>query len=305
MKKLAGFQCRVDCYLNKLLVGFDVREYAWIWRFDTLLHHIYTLNDDLVAGHPLRSELPWPVVLACGAHSRKHIFAPKKIDLRLVGVRAVVFSNRLRWSIALGDNELRAVKPLMKRRVRTCRSGMPPVVQPFTTAITNLVVGRFRNVRSTPKLPGFIRFTRDWLRKNGMRAELSDKDGVFVVVPRSIVEKLSCQVLAKNYYRPYSTLAVEPDACSVKKSLVSLSHRIERFCVQWGRELRSHADTMTEASLLCKLQVTIKTHKTPPTARLIFSLFVLFQHAWWNLKCTYTAQVGLFRPRLPELRASC
>lgn len=65
----------------KLLKGCSPIDVAWHTREDALCTNLYCLeqvSSDPEAGyeayHPDSCEVPWPVLLLLGAHSRKHIF---------------------------------------------------------------------------------------------------------------------------------------------------------------------------------------------------------------------------------------
>lgn len=74
--KERGWNSRVQLYLGRLVAGMTTRDLAWSVRFTECLRNVYLVdsNPPSQGYHPERGELPWPVILALGSHSRKHIF---------------------------------------------------------------------------------------------------------------------------------------------------------------------------------------------------------------------------------------
>ncbi len=228
-------------------------------------------HGSLLADHPDRDEIPWFIALVLGSYSKKHIFGPSKTVPRLIQERFADFSNRIKWSIVFKDVPSESARPLVKRRVRECRSLMPPAVYAFLNHARPLLVGKFQS-RSFAKIePGFLRFARNWMAKHNLRAELSDKDGVFVLAHDDVVNNLVMSQLVAPKYRPVSPLCLEPAVREVQSGMLRLARIMDGICAPWARELRSFASACTEQNLRCPLLCTVKTHKTPLAARLIHS----------------------------------
>jgi hypothetical protein len=109
------------------------------------------------------------------------------------------------------------------------------------------------------------------MAKNNFRAELSDKDGVFVLAHDDVVNSLVLSQLVAPRYRPVSPLSLEAAVREVRVGMLGLARIMDGINAPWAREIRSTAATCTEHHLRCPLLCTVKTHKTPLAARLIHS----------------------------------
>ena len=208
-----------------------------------------------------------------GAFSKKHIFIPKPPSASLIRARLQDFRNRVKWAACRecrGDAESQKQLPLVPRRVWECKKWVPAVVGPFIGAVSGLVYQKLEKLMHVrPKLPAFVVAGRKWLKLNGMVCVPSDKDGVFALAPRPLLNKLIYKELGKPCYRGYSPLSLEGECTSLKAHLRAAARVAERLSLPWGDEIRSSADRVTESSLLDSLMATVKTHKEPISVRLI------------------------------------
>jgi hypothetical protein len=244
-------------------------------RFDSMHDSIYMVSgssEHQCAHHPDVGSLPWPVVLALCSNSKKQIFAPAKPSRKSISESLVDFENRLKWAASRRNRGI-SIAPLVKRRVRRCREQVTAGVVAFSAAVKRLVINRTIGLRGRRVcLPGYVRFTRRWLQANSLRAEVSDKDGVFVLLHSDLRRSMVLhELLNSNIYRPVGPGNLEGVFRSVKANLFATARKAEKFCVPWGRELKSLASQALEANLLCKLQITVKTHKSPVKVRLVHS----------------------------------
>ncbi len=258
----------MNWFLQKLVKGLTVRDWAFITRLPELRNNIYIADEDLAgpfAYHPCsESELPWFVVLLLGAYSKKHIFIPKPPSASLIRERLQDFRNRVKWAVCMGDTESHRQLPLVPRRVWECRKWVPAVVGPFTGAVSGLVYQKLEKLMHVrPKLPAFVVAGRKWLKSKGMVCVPSDKDGVFALAPRSLLNKLIYNELGKPCYKGYSPLSLEGDCTSLKAHLRAAARLAERLSLSWGNEIRSSADRVTQSSLLDSLLATVKRIRSP------------------------------------------
>lgn len=157
-------------------------------------------------------------MLCLGAYSKKHVFCPSALSVKLARERLEDFGRRVHWAVALKNEQSRSSRPLKARRIRECREWLPAVVRSFTAAVRNGVLSEIRKVSCRCcRVPGFVRFTTRWLRTNKIRAALSDKDGVFALCRHDIMNSMVRRELAKPCYRPYSPLSLEADIACVPK----------------------------------------------------------------------------------------
>ncbi len=68
---------------------------------------------------------------------------------------------------------------------------MPPAVVAFTREVKHLVENRCRSIVRRVRPPAFVRFSRRCLQQHNLVAELSDKDGVFVILRETTAESLT------------------------------------------------------------------------------------------------------------------
>ena len=177
--------------MRRLTKDLTLRDYAFISQLPLLLENVNTVgpvNGEVIAEHPSEGQLPWAVVLLLGAYSKKHVFAPKATTRKETHERCLDFENRVKWAVALKDAPDRHNKPLLKHRVWPCKAQMPPVVNSFIRAVRELVLNKVEAAtRFRVRAPSFVRYSTKWLKSNGLKAIVSDKDGVFALVP-AVVE---------------------------------------------------------------------------------------------------------------------
>ena len=76
---------------------------------------------------------------------------------------------------------------------------MPEAVVAFLREASQFIVKCLASVpRMRSRLPGFVDYTMSWLKRSDLRVEVSDKDGVFVVLPRSVAVELVNRELKKT-----------------------------------------------------------------------------------------------------------
>lgn len=223
----------VSWHLRKLLSGITIRGLAFMLRFVSMHDSIYMISgtsEHPVAQHPCVGSLPWPVVLALCSNSKKHICAPKKLSMQSMLEGLTDFENRLKWAASLRDRAM-STAPLVKRRVRRCRKQVSAGIVAFSAAVRKLVVNRTQVFRGRSDcLPGFVRFTRRWLHANSLKAEISDKDGVFVLLNSALRRSLILhELLSSNIYRPVGPGNLEGVFRSVKANLLPLPTRPRSF----------------------------------------------------------------------------
>jgi hypothetical protein len=284
--------------MERLLRGFRLRDVAWLLKSEVLHSSIYILEPlgaEFVAVHPIPGSIPWPALLALGSYSRKFIFGPSRYNPRVINERLADFGNRLKWQVHLKDAVKSESRPLVKRRIKHCNGVMPAAVDAFIRNSCHFIRQCLRLVpRVSFRPPGFLAFTLKWLRYKNLRVEVSDKDGVFVVIPRQIAVELVQKELKKPCYRPVGTANLEPLHRAAQRDLFCLARLLDPISGVWAAEIRSLAAKSVPNDLLCRLQCTVKTHKQVVSARVIHS----------STKSMFNA-VGVLNKLLAPLLASC
>ena len=266
----------MNWWLKKLVQGLTCRDWVFVLRLEELRQNIY-LVESLPSGpsayHPTSSsELPWFVVLLLGAFSKKHIFVPKKTSASVIRARLEDFENRLKWATHFRNEQCsKYQKPLVPRRVWECKKVPPAVVPAFCREVTKVVRQKLDAIQVCPRLPAFVAAAKKWLKQNGLCCVPSDKDGVFALTSRSLLNKLIYNELSKPCYAAYSPLSLEGDCTALKLHLLSAARAADRLSDSWGSQIRSSVASVKESSLLDSLLATIKTHKEPISVRLIHS----------------------------------
>ncbi len=88
---------------------------------------------------------------------------------------------------------------------------MPEVVPAFLKQAKNLIEKAISPlVRTRIRAPICVAFSKRWLHGRRLRAELSDKDGVFVLVGEHALITMLAEQLRKTCYRAVGTLSLEP-----------------------------------------------------------------------------------------------
>lgn len=260
-------------HLGRLLRGFRLRDLVWLCRFDELLSHIYCVEDDLSAAyHPESSDVPWPVVLALGSHSKKFVFQPREIKLAKINSNLDDFKNRLKWSIVLKG--IGATEPrLIKSRVTECLQAVPaPAVAALVSFVTNFVKSRAAEFPAKVICcPRYIMWAKRWLLSQKMMAIPSDKDGVFTILSSEQLRRLAYQQFEKPFYRPFGTLNMEGLVQSARSAILGCSRPLDRIHSGWANQVRASASGVSESTLKCTALATVKTHKSPISARIIHS----------------------------------
>jgi hypothetical protein len=215
---------------------------------------------------PEPSDLPWTVALLLGTHSRKHVFEnTHKLQLKVVGRSLQLFDRRLRWQWLFRHVSTSTyTKPLVRSEVRHCRDLVDPCIAAFGMAVKRTVIEHIKKANMTRyTLPSFIGDALRWLKKNNMTCQLSDKDGVFVVISHKTFQVFQAMELKKRCYRPTSALSLDVLHREASKRYITLASMLRNLgYLSWSRECFSWlAKSESPRSLLCKWNCTVKTHK--------------------------------------------
>lgn len=188
------------------------------------------------------NELPWPVALTLGSFSRKHIFCARRLNIGTMRSGICDFVNRAKWRYVFRNSECTSEPPLIKRRVIECTEIVPASLDRFLGSCSHLLEAQIRRAgRFVSRLPGFVGFTRRWLRKQDLLAELSDKDGVFAIVARSCLNSMIYAELSKPFYRAVSPLSLAPWYRAVHDGLLKLSYKVQPIRESWAFRCGSHS----------------------------------------------------------------
>lgn len=85
---------------TRMLQGASINDLAWLSRGADLCNNVYSVHGSpSVAAHPAVGDLPWPVLLLLGSHSRKHLFLRRRaLNMRSLHKSINDFTNRILWS---------------------------------------------------------------------------------------------------------------------------------------------------------------------------------------------------------------
>lgn len=259
--------------LLHLLRGCTLENFAWLTRGPAVHHHIYCLDERPDGGfeayHPSDSCIPWPVALLLGAHSKKHVWEPRKAPtMKQIGHAITLFDRRLRWAWVHKDSPSEYVRPLVPRDVLPCRKTVDGAIASFSAAVRNTVVTFVRSAAKVKPCPApcFVKYAMRWLAQNQYTCELSDKDGVFVVLPYAQFRQLQAREWVKPCYRPVGPTIVQlAFESSVRQSLALADSLAKLGHAAWSSEVRNWTSGHSKKieHYLCKWSCTVKTHKKP------------------------------------------
>lgn len=246
---------------------------AWLARGDEMFSFLYVAEHFVDDDGKLRctvhlsssEDIPWPVALTLATHSKKHVFEHGAVlPLRRVGDAVALFDRRLKWAWHYRNSVNDYVKPLVKNVIPPCKHIPDAMISNFSSAVRSAV---FDHIKAGNKLkvmvPAFLKFTLKWLSLNQYTCQVSDKDGVFVLVKHLSYQIFQAAELAKSCYRPVSPLAVETEHGLALKASRNLAARLKGLGFEkWSSEVY-HWTSLCNApsTLLCRWNCTVKSHK--------------------------------------------
>ncbi len=162
----------------------DLPQFAIAWlarlyilRFPSmLLENFYIVKGEAVFT-PRVGQLPWPVALALGIFSRKHVFGSgKQLDLKLFRHSAKLFRRLLAWSWCFRDcaDASSPCTKLVRTEVKPFEGSLPHLLKNFADSVSSRVLAKVleasRKIRSglyhTRRPPRFLRWSIAWLAPN-------------------------------------------------------------------------------------------------------------------------------------------
>ena len=250
--------------------------WAWLFRPQALLDNIYTIVENPLEAVTLtaEAELPWPVALLLGSHSRKHRFPNRRLLSILKGQRAAKdLVHRLKWSyhFRLAERE-QHYRPLVSRRPRPYEGSTAGEINGFSYDLMRAVREGYekanRYIRGCGAVslttPRFVKWALSWMRSQNLRAVLSDKDGTFVLVRQSLLRDLVCEQLCKGQYKDVAFDTTTFQFHLIRNSSFSFCSRLTKMGFRnWGLEAAALIRDGRPANLRGQLSCTIKTHKDP------------------------------------------
>lgn len=188
----------------KLMEGMNANDIKWLANEEELNGQLYVLAPNPTRVIAADHSIPWPVRLLLGAHSRKHVFLNKRpLCLKQAVVASKGMVNRLKWSWFFKDDQREKGSPqLAKREPMPFEGLVPPELDGLAAHLRRAVVSAHKRANSMiatspSRTPRFVQYAMRWLKNSGLRAVLSDKDGVFVlgshVLHREMVLKQTLQ----------------------------------------------------------------------------------------------------------------
>ncbi len=254
----------------RLLNGCSVEDVAWLCRGPAMYRNLYTVDFDsggISTFDVEPGDIPWTVALLLGTRSRKHCFErPLGAKPSVIADATRDFANRMKWAFKFRfDTSSSFSKPLFKRAVASCNEVGDPAVNAFAASVGNLVTRWSKeHFMERFSLPKFVKSAIAWLKGHSMSAQLSDKDGVFVLVPEAVFNHLKMEQVNKPCYRIVSAYTVEAEHTNIIKAIRVLAGGLHRLGFPvWAGEVHkwNNACEARLSSSLCGWSCTIKTHK--------------------------------------------
>ncbi len=185
----------IDCMTK----GMNMKHWAWLCIGGELLNNLYLVLDKSEAAAPpvAENEIPWPVLLLLATHSRKHRFLNGALPQAQPYTRAIAnLANKVKWAWCFRHSDPGKRSTLCKRSTKHFDGLASPGIMAFARylryTLGNFIRTSFRNFkrRFTASAPAFVRTGCLWLIDHNLRGIQSDKDGVFVIVPRSLLDDM-------------------------------------------------------------------------------------------------------------------
>ena len=201
----------------KLLEGSSMIELARFANIDDAAANVYVFDlETRDAFHPdACGGIPWPVLLTFGMYSKKHIFAGNKNPCVVAAAKQVkAFCDKIRWSDVLKESEEQ--NPLL-RKLRKARASTPhcsrigsPEIAAMTRLIYRKTMDQIRKVAqlkpgrrpSYSNIPGFVRWTLQWLKHSHYKVVPTDKDGIVALIEKESLATLFAEKLRPPFYLP-------------------------------------------------------------------------------------------------------
>ncbi len=263
------------------------------------------------------AELPWPVVVALGVFSRKHLFGTgRQLDFRRYRYASTLSRRKLSWSWFFKDIKGSGRSKLLKSEIRPFNGQVPPLLQNFADHLSSTVVksvqkanreiraGVHRHVRP----PRVIRWSLKWLALNRYTVSVSDKDGTFCLLKVAELDFLVGHQLQQGSYRHLSRAQFEVEHRDRLRLAFQLAQQVwylardtdDRELAFWSHELHGSITT-APSTMLTNLGWTIKTHKEVVAVRL---LHLSRHHTFEGFSVLINRWLGPILADLPHLATS-
>lgn len=259
----------------RLLERCTTEHFAWLCRPDSLAENIY-----LVGGTPIEAvvidaaDVPWPVLLLLGGHSKKHIFhggGPIQTGPIMRDVKA--FLTKMQWASHFRDvsREEEYERPLFRRDPVPYEGDVSPFLTSFGMELNARVYVGVQRINAELKgnlwkysnQPVFVNWARNWLKQRNLAVAPSDKDGVMCLLGKNTLSDLIEAQQRPEWYEPLSHLIVDREIRWMRERGERLCTRMRDFGWKvWARECsrQLHNPHGRPAS---RFSHTVKTHKGP------------------------------------------
>lgn len=257
--------------LFRLLVGAnDFEKELLFTKYDTMFDAVYMV-DASTAFVASPESIPWTVALTLSTLNRKHILRGGQVpDINTVAIHANNFIQKLKWA-HFHRNSSDSVRLLkLKGTTPHCRHGGPLELQALCNGLRKRLmsacnVGISRcggDAKAYSNIRPFHRAAFDWLRASPYKVVLTEKDGIFALVPRVHFRSLVAMKLKPSTYSPVYDSAIKPS------ELMSELHKHTLACA-----LHCGSDSLVREAMswaadhvggwVSPLHYNVKTHKDP------------------------------------------
>ena len=222
---------------------------------------------------PVEKDLPWPIVWLLARSHPKFVLAGATPKPELVTDQVKIFLNRVAWRMALRDDDYKPPFRLSRpSKTMTCREPLPQAFSDWSESFLESFATQYEHVYN--KIRPYDRSTRTlrlvslairMLKDRNVTVLQSDKDGGFILVPRSDLESIERKILCDSSTYVYEdggmvvatlqaaerTAATLADGIGIAMSDPNLSAYIMRPMHRVGR------------TAVATLGMTVKSHKPP------------------------------------------
>ena len=166
-------------------------------------------------------------------------------------------------------------KPLLKRETKPFRSKVviPAPLDCLCKHVMRIARETERKLAcsSRPQTPFHVRIAFRLLKSQGLRPEVSDKDGVFTLIKQDVLEQLVKDEMDKEYFSQVDESIVNIEYMHVLSSLRFWGNELKCISKRYAVELLTNLETSRLRNFVCKFLLTIKTHKCPLKIRSVLS----------------------------------
>lgn len=251
--------------------GATAEDWLNFVNFQDLVRNVYLYEyGSKTARHPMKDDLPWPVVWVLARYHKKHIWASgKQPNLDWIRRNLVDFRNKLCWRWLFRHKPAyNAGFRIVKRRKCTHYHGdrndsLECWLQGLAHCLLQVGARSRSRASANKSFANLLPITRlglKLLRDSGRVAVPTDKDGGYAIVKGDDLTAIHNDILKSDMYVEIPRDSI--DEVAVKNEYFRLCGVVDKLEGARGQLAPQMRRTFgPDTSLFCKLHTTVKTHK--------------------------------------------